>query len=97
MDAIILCTSHQRHFPLLSDEPILRTSNRLYPRKLYKGVLWIDKPRLVYLGMQDQYYTFNMLYAQAWLARDVILCRSALPAPEAMRADSDAWFARDPA
>ncbi|MEN1972388.1 hypothetical protein WCE34_08610 [Luteimonas sp. MJ204] len=73
----------------------MRTANRLYPRELYQGVFWIDNPKLVYLGMQDQYYTFNMFDAQAWVARDVILGRTALPGTDAMRADSEAWFARE--
>ncbi len=28
--------------------------------------------QLLFLGMQDQYYTFNMFDAQAWFARDYI-------------------------
>ncbi|MGY1521137.1 NAD(P)-binding domain-containing protein [Luteimonas sp. A482] len=95
VDAIILCTGYQHHFPFLPDELTLRTSNRLYPQALYKGVFWIDNPKLIYLGMQDQYYTFNMFDAQAWFARDVVLGRTALPDTDAMRADSDAWFARE--
>ncbi|MGJ4803384.1 NAD(P)-binding domain-containing protein [Luteimonas sp. SDU82] len=95
VDAIVLCTGYQHHFPFLPDELSLRTKNRLYPQGLYKGVFWIDNPKLVYLGMQDQYYTFNMFDAQAWFARDVILGHAALPDAEAMRADSEAWFARE--
>src|SRR5690554_4839771 len=95
VDAIILCTGYLHHFPFLPDELTLRTRNRLYPQGLYKGVFWIDNPKLVYLGMQDQYYTFNMFDAQAWLARDVIMGRTALPSREEMLADSQAWFARE--
>ena len=50
---------------------------------------------LIYLGMQDQYYTFNMFDAQAWVARDVILGRTGLPDTEIMRAHSEEWFARE--
>jgi len=92
VDAIILCTGYQHHFPFLPDELTLRTRNRLYPQDLYKGVFWIDNPKLVYLGMQDQYYTFNMFDAQAFLARDVVLGRLPLPIPEAMADDVDAWL-----
>src|SRR5690606_15494914 len=95
VDAIILCTGYQHHFPFLPDELTLRTGNRLYPQGLYKGVFWIDNPKLIYLGMQDQYYTFNMFDAQAWFARDVILGRIPLPDAEVMRADSAEWFARE--
>src|SRR5690606_23492706 len=75
--------------------PQMRTANRLYPRELDQGVVWIDNPKLVYLGMQDQCYTFNMFDAQVWVARDVGLGRSALPDTDAMRACSEAWFARE--
>jgi trimethylamine monooxygenase len=51
----------------------------------------------MYLGMQDQYYTFNMFDAQAWYARDVILGRIKLPDRAAMEADSAAWVAREEA
>ncbi|WP_312915611.1 NAD(P)/FAD-dependent oxidoreductase [Stenotrophomonas sp.] len=97
VDAIVLCTGYQHHFPFLPDALTLRTRNRLYPGDLYKGVFWIDNPKLIYLGMQDQYYTFNMFDAQAWYARDVILGKMALPTTEAMRADSEAWLAREEA
>ncbi|MNV30555.1 hypothetical protein D3C71_1218280 [compost metagenome] len=60
-------------------------------------MFWIDNPKLMYLGMQDQYYTFNMFDAQAWYARDVILDRITLPDAAAMRADSEAWVAREEA
>jgi trimethylamine monooxygenase len=97
VDAIVLCTGYQHHFPFLADELTLRTHNRLYPENLYKGVFWLDNPKLIYLGMQDQYYTFNMFDAQAWYARDVILGRIALPVAAAMAADAAHWVAREEA
>ncbi|HUM08761.1 MAG TPA: NAD(P)/FAD-dependent oxidoreductase, partial [Acidocella sp.] len=60
VDAIIICTGYQHHFPFLPDELRLKTNNRLWPLGLYKGVVWEKNPKLLYLGMQDQYYTFNM-------------------------------------
>ena len=95
VDAIILCTGYQHHFPFLADELTLRTSNRLYPENLYKGVFFTANPKLIYLGMQDQYYTFNMFDAQAWYARDVMMGRIALPSPSEMAADSAQWVARE--
>jgi trimethylamine monooxygenase len=97
VDAIVLCTGYQHHFPFLPDELCLKTHNRLYPAGLYKGVFWLENPKLIYLGMQDQYYTFNMFDAQAWYARDVMLGRIELPAASAMEADSAAWLAREEA
>jgi trimethylamine monooxygenase len=97
VDAIILCTGYQHHFPFLPDELALKTHNRLYPAGLYKGIFWLDNPKLIYLGMQDQYYTFNMFDAQAWYARDVMLGRIALPEKAAMTADSEQWLRREEA
>ncbi len=79
VDAIILCTGYIHHFPFLPDELRLITANRLATADLYKGVVWVDNPKLFYLGMQDQWYTFNMFDAQAWWVRDVILGRITLP------------------
>jgi trimethylamine monooxygenase len=95
VDAIILCTGYLHHFPFLPDDLRLKTTNRLWPLGLYKGVVWEDNPRLFYVGMQDQFYTFNMFDAQAWYARDVILGRIKLPKLDAMRKNSKAWRKRE--
>ncbi len=89
VDAIILCTGYQHHFPFIDPELRLQTTNNLYPPGLYKGVVWTANPKLLYLGMQDQYYTFNMFDAQAFVARDVVLGRLPLPEADAMAADVD--------
>ena len=68
IDVVILCTGYLHHFPFIEKNLRLSTTNRLYPSQLYKGIFWLDNPMLVYLGMQDQYYTFNMFDAQAWLS-----------------------------
>lgn len=91
VDAVILCTGYQHHFPFLAEELRLKTGNRLWPLSLYKGVFWEDNPKLIYLGMQDQWYSFNMFDAQAWYARDVILGRIALPGYQRMHAEDLAW------
>jgi trimethylamine monooxygenase len=79
VDAIILCTGYKHHFPFLPDDLRLKTRNRLATADVYKGVVWARNPRLFYLGMQDQWYTFNMFDAQAWYVRDVILGRLKVP------------------
>jgi trimethylamine monooxygenase len=86
VDAIILCTGYKHHFPFMPDELRLRTANRLATADLYKGVAWVDNPKLFYLGMQDQWYTFNMFDAQAWWVRDVIMGRIEVPASRDARA-----------
>ena len=88
IDAIILCTGYQHHFPFMAEDLRLKTTNRLWPLGLYKGVVWEENPRLHYIGMQDQFYTFNMFDAQAWYARDVILGRIKLPKLDAMKKNS---------
>ncbi|MCL4069514.1 NAD(P)/FAD-dependent oxidoreductase [Pseudomonas sp. GX19020] len=97
IDAIILCTGYKHHFPFLPDGLRLRTANRLATNDLYKGVAYVHNPALFYIGMQDQWFTFNMFDAQAWWARDVILGRIALPGKEAMQADVTDRVAREDA
>jgi len=89
VDAIILCTGYNHHFPFIAEELRLKTNNRLYPINLYKGVVWEHNPKLMYLGMQDQWFTFNMFDAQAWYARDVIMGRIEMPSQLEMHADID--------
>ncbi|WP_319381285.1 hypothetical protein [Thiomicrorhabdus sp.] len=92
IDAIILCTGYLHHFPFLPDSLRLVTDNRLWPLDLYKGVVWENNPKFFYLGMQDQWYTFNMFDAQAWYVRDIILGRILLPETQAeMSAHSMQW------
>jgi trimethylamine monooxygenase len=95
IDAIILCTGYQHHFPYLPEDLRLKTANRLWPLDLYKGVVWESNPKLMYIGMQDQFYTFNMFDAQAWYARDVVLGRIKLPKLDAMKKNSRAWRKRE--
>ena len=93
VDAIIFCTGYLNHYPFLPDELRLKTKTSLYPGNLYKGIFWLQNPKLMYIGAQDQYYTFNMFDAQAWYARDVVLGRITLPDAETRKADVDKWVA----
>ena len=79
VDAIILCTGYLHHFPFMAEGLKLRTANRLATTDLDKGVMCVDTPQLFYLGMQDQWYTFNMFDAQAWYTRDCIMGRIDVP------------------
>ena len=87
IDAIILCTGYKHHFPFLPDDLRLKTANRLTAADLYKGVVWNKNPEMFYLGMQDQWYTFNMFDAQAWWVRDCIMDRIPLPNASVMAQD----------
>ena len=58
-------------------------------------MVWQDNPRFFYIGMQDQFYTFNMFDAQAWYVRDIILGRIKLPKADAMKKDWKKWLKRE--
>ena len=49
----------------------------------------------MYLGMQDQWYTFNMFDAQAWYARDVILEKINLPSLSEMQIHTKEWHEKE--
>ncbi|MYB35049.1 MAG: NAD(P)/FAD-dependent oxidoreductase, partial [Gammaproteobacteria bacterium] len=91
VQAIILCTGYLHYFPFMDEELRLKTNNRLYPVNLYNGVVWTGNPKLFYLGMQDQWYTFNMFDAQAWYARDLMLGRLNVPDQDEMESDIEKW------
>jgi len=97
IDAIILCTGYQHHFPFMADNLKLSTANRLATADLYKGVAFVHNPELFYLGMQDQWYTFNMFDAQAWFVRDTILGKLTTPDKKAMQADVNERVAKEDA
>ena len=97
IDAVILCTGYIHHFPFMEEDLRLKTNNRLYPVNLYNGVVWEHNPKLMYLGMQDQWYTFNMFDAQAWYARDVIMGKLDVPSQADMAKDIDDWRAKEDA
>ena len=94
-DAIILCTGYLHHFPFLEDSLKLKTNNRLYPPKLYKGVAWQDNLNLFYLGMQDQFHTFNMFDAQAWYVRDLIMHKIQPPSSEKIAKHISEWVNKE--
>ena len=91
-DAVIMCTGYQHKFPFLPDNLRLKTKNCLYPEGMYKGVISDVNAQLLFLGMQDQYYTFNMFDAQAWFARDYILGRIDLPSKQDIQNDIQKWI-----
>lgn len=91
-DDVIFCTGYQHNFPFLPSELRLDTANTLYPGNLYKGIVFNDQPRLIMLGMQDQYYTFNMFDAQAWLARDLMMGTTPMPSKAERSESINRWL-----
>ncbi len=96
-DVVLLCTGYQHNFPFMAEDLRLKTANRLATADLYKGVAWIDNPALFYLGMQDQWFTFNMFDAQAWWVRDAIMGEISMPDTATMQADVADRIAREDA
>ena len=94
-DAIILCTGYLHHFPFLEENLKLKTHNRLYPPNLYKGVAWQNNTNLFYLGMQDQFHTFNMFDVQAWYVRDLIMNKIQTPSLQNIVKDIANWTAKE--
>ncbi|WP_299969275.1 NAD(P)/FAD-dependent oxidoreductase [uncultured Roseobacter sp.] len=97
VDAVILCTGYQHHFPFMAEDLRLKTANRLATADLYKGVAWVHNPALFYLGMQDQWFTFNMFDAQAWWVRDAVMGKITMPSKAEMEADVVDRIAREDA
>ena len=89
-----LLTGYLHHFPFLSEDLKLKTHNRLYPPMLYKGVVWQNNHNLFYLGMQDQFHTFNMFDAQAWYVRDIIMNKIKLPSDDEISNDINSWVSK---
>ncbi len=97
VDAIIMCTGYLHHFPFMADGLRLKSANRLATADLYKGAVWAHNPKAFYLGMQDQWYTFNMFDAQAWYVRDIIMGRIDVPDKETMLKDVEDRIAAEDA
>ena len=49
----------------------------------------------MYLGMQDQFHTFNMFDCQAWFARDVIMGKIKMPTNEDIDNDIKKWVSEE--
>jgi len=49
----------------------------------------------MYLGMQDQFHTFNMFDCQAWYARDVIMGKIQMPSADEIEKDINKWVAQE--
>jgi len=95
IDAIIFCTGYQMKFDYLPDSLRLSCRNVLYPPGLYKGVFWNDNPKCMFIGMQDQYYTYTMFDIEAYLARDHLMGIYNLPDKEERTKDMNYWIKKN--
>ena len=95
IDAIILCTGYLHHFPFMEDDLRLSATNRMWLPNLYQGIAFEPNPKVMYLGMHDQFYTFNMFDAQAWWARDLVLGKITMPSAAEIKAHEQKWLDRE--
>src|SRR5690606_31592579 len=94
VDAIIFCTGYLHKYPFLPEELALSGPNTVYPAGLYRGVVWQDNAALVYVGAQDQWFTFNMFDVQAWYVRDLIMGTAELASDEDRAQSIAEWTKR---
>ncbi len=99
IDCIIMCTGYRHHHPYMAEHLRDRCLNNPYIVScLYKGIFWISQPKLAYLGMQNQFYSFTIFDIQAALVRDVFLGDVKLPDDDdemARQVDLDEWQKRE--
>lgn len=94
-DSIIYCTGYKHNFPFLNDEIRLVTGNSLYPDGLYKGIFFLNQPRIMYLAMQALLFGSSIFDSQAWYVRDYFLGRIVLPSKEEQAVDIKSWKLRE--
>ena len=97
VDVIMMCTGYLHSYPFLRENLRLKSRNVLYPPGLFKGMVWQEggNNKLLYAGVQDQYYTYTMFdVVGLWLAK-YILKDISLPDKSTMDADWKTWVARN--
>ena len=90
VDDIILCTGYLYSCPFLEEDLRLKPSLSVYPVGLYKSICWTQagNRKLLYMGMQVQYYAFIMFDVQAKWAVNYITGEISLPDKQAMEIES---------
>merc|ERR1712193_368196 len=93
VDAIMFCTGYLHYTPFLEDKLRLRSPNVLFPPNLYKGIIFTPggNNKMLYLGTQDQYYTYTMFDVEALWALKYVLGDIKIPDKETMIADWKKW------
>jgi len=96
VDVVLMCTGYLHSYPYLREELRLKTRNNLYPPNLYKGIVWqkAANNKLLYLGVQDQCYTYTMFDVCAIWAAKLIQGHFQLPSKEEMESDWKSWKER---
>ena len=90
-DCIIFCTGYIFNFPFLENDLKLKSDNLYVPKNLYKGMVFFDNPKLFYIGMQNQFFTFPLFEAQAYFIRNCILNKIQIPEKKKMIEEYQMW------
>jgi len=72
VDAVIICTGYEHHFPFLPEQYTIESGNRYITNNLYKGIFHEKCPKLMFLGMMNLFLAFVIFEIQAHYCRDVI-------------------------
>jgi len=99
VDVVMMCTGYLHSYPFLRDELRLKSKNVYYPPGLYKGMVWTEagNNKLLYCGVQDQFYTFTMFDVCAMWIVKLIEGELTLPSKEIMEENWGSWVAKNKA
>ncbi|KAK3104812.1 hypothetical protein FSP39_010815 [Pinctada imbricata] len=92
IDALICCTGFKYKFPFLQEGLIDIENERVTP--LYKHMVHIDYPSLVFVGIPKQWNHFPHIHEQSRVAVAVLDGTAPLPSKEEMRKESDDEYLR---
>jgi len=99
VDVIMMCTGYLHSYPYLREELRLKSKNVLYPPGLYKGIVWQQggNNKLLYCGVQDQYYTYTMFDVCGLWAVKLMQGEIDLPDADTMDRDWKDWVEKNKA
>lgn len=90
VDAVIFCTGYRYSFPFLSDDIITIKDERVQP--IYKHMIHIDYPNLIFLGIPRQLLYFPHFYEMARFSVLVLEEKIQLPSRKDMQEASEVDF-----
>ena len=96
VDAIILATGYLHSFPFVRPDLRMKPENVYYPTQLYKGIVFVQggNNQMMYLGMQNQAFSFPMFDAQALWSLFYIMGRIKIPERVDIIGDIKKWTDR---
>jgi len=99
IDAVMMCTGYLHKYDFLREELRLKSKNVMYPPGLYKGIIWEEggNGKLLYVGVQDQFYTYTMFDVCALWAVKYIEGEMTVPDKKTRDSDWKNWVARNKA